>query len=538
MTRRGPQPACRPQVRSISWLAVVTSSILLFFSFPNPLLPMGAGFLSWIALVPLFLLVFRLDMAPSAIAGILFGFLSRMGTGYWLADYHPLALLFVEIASSLHYALLFAAASCTVKLLRAPAWLAWSAVWLSFDALRSLGPLADSYGSPGYALYRSAGALRLASWGGVASVSLAIVAVNALIARALLHRVEAGVKRTASAAFTAPMVIVLMVGLAGMLPTPHADPSAVIRVDLIQPDIRHRQSGPPDYQKAMRDLIGLSERALDDSPDLIVWHETAVVPPVEWHLKLRSDREVYESVAELWTFLERSGTFVLFGNGTAEADGGGLRKNFNSARLFGKGGLVGRYDKIRLVPFAERVPLRERFPGFAEVLETRIGTAWTPGTTLTLFDLPVDRSAAIRFAAPICFEDSFPGLFDAFADKGADFFIVLTDDSWSHSSSCEYQHLAMSCFRAAETGLPVLRDANTGITAHIDPNGIIRGKLPPFASGILTVNLEIAPRSGRAIRVMTRRIAAWIGPIVLVVLLLGRLSLRLTRGRLRWKNGN
>ena len=124
--------------------------------------------------------------------------------------------------------------------------------------------------------------------------------------------------------------------------------------------------------------------------------------------------------------------------------------------LYESGKISGRYDKVKLVPFTEYFPYEKLFPGLTRWLIAKFGYFWTPGPGPTLLE-----SGQSRFAAPICFEDSF-GRYMASFDK-PDFFIIQTNDSWAKSESMQEQHLAMSIFRAVAS-LPAFEPG----TLHVD----------------------------------------------------------------------
>ena len=105
----------------------------------------------------------------------------------------------------------------------------------------------------------------------------------------------------------------------------------------------------------------------------------------------------------------------------------------------------------------------------------------------------------MRFAAPICFEDSFGEHMADFNEP--DFFVVQTNDAWAKSAAMQEQHLSMSIYRAAETATVVLRVANTGSTAAVAPNGYVSAELPPFKPGILYADV----RRGTAMRTLYER---------------------------------
>jgi len=103
-----------------------------------------------------------------------------------------------------------------------------------------------------------------------------------------------------------------------------------------------------------------------------------------------------------------------------------------------------------------------------------IGTV-VPGLTPTVFRLPT-----ARFGVLICYEDVFPALTRRFVAGGADFLVNITNDAWYGPTSAPRQHLAQATLRAVENRVPLVRAANTGISAIVDPDGRIRWQGPLF----------------------------------------------------------
>jgi len=127
---------------------------------------------------------------------------------------------------------------------------------------------------------------------------------------------------------------------------------------------------------------------------------------------------------------------------------------------------VGRYDKVHLVPYGEYVPMRRFFP-FIGKLVAGVGDFGTgKGYYPLLMD---DRKVGVL----ICYEAIFPESSLAYKRMGAGMLVNITNDAWFGRSSAPYQHLSMTAFRAVENRLYVLRAANTGISAIIDPTGKI-----------------------------------------------------------------
>jgi apolipoprotein N-acyltransferase len=144
----------------------------------------------------------------------------------------------------------------------------------------------------------------------------------------------------------------------------------------------------------------------------------------------------------------------------------------NSAALISpSGGIVSRYDKIHLVPFGEYVPLKNVF-FFAESLTRNVGD-FAPGREYTVSPIG-DR----RLSTAICYESIFPNLVRQFVANGSELLVVTTNDGWFGQSSAPYQHLRMGVVRAVENRRFIVRAANTGVSAIIDPYGRILRETP------------------------------------------------------------
>lgn len=515
-----PQPHRTDPGRRVANVALFLSSLILSILATSQIL----GIVALACLVPMFFFVRRVGTGISVAAGAFHGAILYAVGCSWLGNYHEAALLFVIGLESCWFALAWGLVALTMRSPSRLAPLAAALVWSAIEIVRSNGFLGFPYLTLPYSLASSGMALAAASVGGVALVGLVLALVNASLYRALRYALESWKERGAGGfanailargllplalALALPVAVFLALVVSGAPRMPSGDPGAAavastapqeparpgtVRVALIQAAAsvelsragraQANTTGPREWLPMLNRLESLSEQALEHRPDLVAWHETAIVPPIDWYYRHRPDRQVFQFVADVKAFLDSYPAPLVVGSGYAPPENTARNTEYNSAILYSRGASVMRYDKMKLVPFTEYFPYQRLLPALSRWIIARFGHYWIPGAQPVVFNL---RGA--RFATPICFEDSFGRHFASF--DAPDFFVVLTNDSWARSAFMQSQHLAMSRFRAAETGSLVLRVAETGSTAAIASNGAIMAALPPFKPGILYVDVPL-----------------------------------------------
>jgi apolipoprotein N-acyltransferase len=158
---------------------------------------------------------------------------------------------------------------------------------------------------------------------------------------------------------------------------------------------------------------------------------------------------------------------------------------YNSAYLLDPdGNILGRYDKVHLVPYGEYIPLKRFFPFLGKITEA-VGN-FVPGQKGQVLSWEGKNVGIL-----ICFEIIFPELSRAMALNGAQILVNMTNDAWFGRSSAPYQHLSMAVFRAVETRRALARSANTGISAFIDPSGRIMDQTPLYEEAARTQALPL-----------------------------------------------
>jgi apolipoprotein N-acyltransferase len=173
-------------------------------------------------------------------------------------------------------------------------------------------------------------------------------------------------------------------------------------------------------------------------------------------------------------------TSLLTGTVRSE-DGEGRRRYFNSmAAVSGTGQVLAVYDKSHLVPFGEYLPLFWMLEPLGITKLTGGSGGYTQGGGVRTIEIANTPS----FGSLICYEVLFPG---EVVEPGhrPEWLVTMTDDSWFGPWTGPYQHLGIAKIRAAEEGLAVVRAANTGVSAVIDPYGRVTTSLELGVAGIV-----------------------------------------------------
>jgi len=180
--------------------------------------------------------------------------------------------------------------------------------------------------------------------------------------------------------------------------------------------------------------------------------------------------------------------------------------------------LSATYDKHRLVPFGETLPFYEVFEALnIESLSPTGGRGFIPGDGARRIEL-----GSASFAPLICYEDVFPGSLYPRAER-PDWLVVVTNDAWFGDKAGPMQHLDIARMRAVESGLPLARSANTGISALIDAEGRVLHQLDLYKPGVITAHLPVSrPQTlyGKA------KNLSFCVILIIIVLLVGRASLQ------------
>jgi apolipoprotein N-acyltransferase len=341
----------------------------------------------------------------------------------------------------------------------------FAAVWMAFEYARGHVLTGLPWNLPAQALAGTAIGAQSAAWIGAYGLSLVVIAIaGAPAAFAAEGRVLRGV--LASLIGAGLLYAAGAVRLAGPEPGAHDD----IFVRIIQPNIPQREKIDPEfYGRNFGRHLALSK---GDAPGLlyVVWPENAAALIDESADALRGVSGALPAHAVLLT-----------GSVRRARDASDATRYYNSVAIVAETpsgpAVIAHYDKHHLVPFGEYLPLQGllRRAGLAQLAPYDDG--FTPGGGPWVWS-----AAGPPFAPLICYEAIFPGELYPRGQR-PEWLVAVTNDAWFGDTSGPRQHLDQARLRSIETGLPMARSANTGISALIDAKGRLLSRIRLYTEG-------------------------------------------------------
>jgi apolipoprotein N-acyltransferase len=447
-------------------LLSLLSGILLILSFPN----FDLEFLAWFAWVPLFYSIEGKGLYHSFLLGFLTGLISFLGILYWIiVAVHtygnvPLILsVLIFLLLVVYLSLFIGTFTFLTRLIQIRSGfqtvLFPPLLWVALEYLRSFLLTGFPWENLSYSQYLNLPFIQMADITGAYGLSFVILLVNATLF-GVLHQWP----KRAFPFKEGGMTVLILLGfpIYGYIKMGMVDRQMIqnppLKIGLAQGNIDQSVKWDKSFQvETLKIYEKLSYKVAQEKPDLIVWPETAT--PF-----------FFQDALEYQPFVlnvpKKTNAFLLFGSPSYKIQKGKVN-HYNSAYLVSPSGeLVGKYDKIHLVPFGEYVPMQDLL-FFIGSLGEGIGD-FNSGKEIFNFSLPQGK-----FGVLICFEIIFPDLCRKFVKSGANFLITITNDAWFGRTSAPYQHFSAATFRAVENRVFVARAANTGITGFIDPRGKI-----------------------------------------------------------------
>lgn len=462
-------------------LLAILTGLLLAFSFP----PFDLSFLAWFAWIPLWLGLeragwrhgFRLGFT----SGVVFMLVSlnwianNSGTSFWIASASMVGSI---LYLSIYYGLFGLLMALGGRVFGRMAFLWAPLVWAGVEFMYSWGFMGFPWLSLAMTQSLFLPVQQFAEFGGIYLVSFWVMLINATIYG--IEFLNLNGRQQQRAYLLTAGFIVLSFAIGGMRIWMVENQSGpTISVGVVQSNVDpHDKWVRSKKQQHVENLILKSDLAKTEGAKVVIWPETAVPAYLMYYASLFNMIEGY---------VNRQNISVLTGSLHHE-QGDNEILTYNAAFFFAPDSEVKLYYKQHLVPFAERLPLVERFPGL-KVLN--FGQAnFEAGKVSAVYSLG-SRTEQARFGTMICYESSDPVLFREFVRNGAQVMSIITNDGWLGRSLGPYQHLAVARFRAIEHRMAVVRSAQTGISGYVHPSGIIDHKIPLNQDGYFVVEAPL-----------------------------------------------
>src|SRR5215212_6671021 len=488
----------------------IASGVLFALAFPT----YNAGFLIFIALAPLLIVLVR---ARNARQAFLLGWISQATAWLLMAPWvvrvmsHYGGLPYatgvaVFIAMSFYLGIFGAAFGAIVYRLHLgrsfPRWLLVPLAWAALEYARTYLLTGFPWHLAATAIVDYTPMIQIDRFAGPYFVGVLIVIPSVVIAWWITQRPQ-GIDRLLVAGGLAVLLFVWWAtGLVAskLVVRPNGLPSSTAA--LLQPNISqemrwNEQNLVTIYQR----MIDMTMDAVRHGAKIVIWPESTV--PLSY-----GTTDVYRNTIEQIS-RENDVDIIL---GSVAQDPAKPNRIWNSAFLASGGKTIGHYDKIRLVPFGEYVPLRKLL-FFAEKLVHAVGE-FEFGTN----DRPLVGKHS--YGPAICYEAVYPQITRTQVRNGADVLVTITNDAWYDGTSAPEQHLAQVRLRAIEDDRWLLRAGTTGISAVIDPSGRVREQLPMGRQGIIYAHFQ--PRKSATPYVRFGDWFAWVACIAVAIAILIR----------------
>ena len=362
---------------------------------------------------------------------------------------------------------------------------AWASLWVGLEAIRQWLTVSFHWGELGHHFHHSPLFHHSANLWGAHGLTFLWVFVAASVVS-----FKDIIKQTQEIrSWSISLALLSLVVLVGNFQARSLNPTGEIKVGLIQPNVSQELKWDPDQViQNIQTLLTLSSETAQESPDLIVWPETAyprLVSTTQRKLPLSSEIPLLVGAVTL--------------------DG---RNNRNSALLVQGDQILGRFDKEILVPFGEYVPLKDVLP-FGKLVQN--AGDFLRGADQDLLTIP---NSVLKLGPLICYEDTFNRASVDRVQKGAHLLVNMTNDAWYGRSSALAQHTAIAAFQVYQTLTPMVRSTNNGVSSMITP--FERIDLEPFTQTAATMKVPLYSGSS-SFYVWTYPLMEWIWWLIFVI---------------------
>ncbi|MCK9410526.1 MAG: apolipoprotein N-acyltransferase [Bacteroidetes bacterium] len=482
-----------------------SSAFLISFSFP----PFPLGVFACVGMVPLLLLAdliesygrfFRYSYCTFFVLSIL--------ALYWVGGFthgHDPYLMIAGIALFLWEPLVFTIPAMLYFFVKKRIRQRWAVIsfpfiWISMEWLYALGELAFPWLHLGNTQTYQLEKIQFADLTGVYGISFWILVMNVLV-YFLVKSIQAGV-RTKSQYYLVGAIlgVYLLPNFYTAAPLESLQPNGKgITVGILQPNIDpwNKWEGAKTFQGRWTqtvEYLRLMERKVNDSLDLFVLPESAILLDLP---QLPLEMEEFKNVVDKLKVSVISGYVhtKFYEQGNAPVSSSTLKgrstryDSFNSILYVQPDNdTLQTYNKMRLVPFAERIPYANKVPFLIEPLRWGVGISnWGLAHDSTVFS---SQQLNTKFLAMVCYESIFPEFVSQFVQKGAEFLVFTTNDSWWGNTSGARQHNQYAVLRAVENRRWVVRCANGGISSFIDPCGKMYDKTEMYTEAYIQRKIQ------------------------------------------------
>lgn len=457
----------------------MASGLILALALPRP----GTWLAAWIGLVPLMLALQRKkDLSQSdrgadrtflraGLCGLITGLVYYGIILDWITLFGYLPWISLIVYQALYLAA-FAALYVRLQPSRI-GWMGYAAVpgaWVVLQFIRTLGAYGFIWGSFAHTQADNLLVAQIASVTGPWGIDFLVCFVNVALAVSLLGPARKIVPLAVAGVLT---LAVCVFGLVSLNAKPMAGQTKTVAI--VQGALSNGFDTDSMYtRRALSTYTTLTLQAAGGHPDVILWPETT--------LPINLSTPFWDDVLGSLSTACRA-ELLVGGYDTDPTTGRG----YNALFCFNARVRKGTYRKVRLVPFGEFVPLRDRLP-FLKHYGVR------PDDVLAAKEHVLLDSRLGKLGVSICFESLFPQIARTETLSGARVLCVVTNDSWFKRTQANREHLMMAKLRAIENRRFVLRAAETGISAVIDPFGRIRSQLGLFRQGIITDKVQPSSR--------------------------------------------
>jgi len=504
-------------------IAIIVSGLMTALLFP----PFSFSMFAWICMIPLLIALWSINGKHRAKKGFLIGYLAgAISFGIqvsWLSTVSWLGPIVLAGYLAIYWGIFGAFAASLGNpwhqkngISDTPARSLFNAfthaaIFAGLEVARGWVFTGFSWNGLGVAFHETLAMSQVADLLGVAGLSLMLVFFQAVIvqcARRLIRATAEGIRRPPRWDFmVAAMAIGALLGYGILrISLETAKPSLSLKALLVQINIPHEGAQVlwPSEQvhlayeeetlRALKNIADQDEKNLQaamqksaegeinlNAPDWVLWPETAL----NGRLLSTADGQFgsyRENIDTISRVREAGGHFkLIYGaveiEGEAREDGLYQKENariYNSIVVETPTGDIQTFRKHHLVIFGETIPLLDTFPFLKTIYEQQSGQkyygSFTAGDSLEPLEVDL-KGQTIQIIPTVCFEDSVPRLTRQFIRNAPQIIVNLTNDGWFKTSQAAAQHFANSRFRAIEFRRPMLRCANTGVSAAIDTTG-------------------------------------------------------------------